>query len=93
MALIAKLYVNKRYLGYVAAVRKDGEAGEVCEYRVQGSVLDHNGDSYEVHEQDDLRLSHHYDDGAAALMSKALDLFSRRSALSALSLMAEDESV
>lgn len=93
MALIARLYVNNIQIGYVTATRKEGARGEMCEYRIEGVTRDEYGDLFEVSPEEDLRLTHHYDDGAAILMSKALELFDRRKALADLAAMAEEDAV
>lgn len=93
MALIARLYVNNIQIGYVAAVRKEGGRGNVCKYRIEGATRDVNGDVYELRREEDLHLYHHYDDGAAILMSKALELFDRRKTLADLAAMSEEDGI
>jgi len=69
MALFVKLFINAKEIANYSAVRVHGEPGQLCEYRI-GTI----GSDQQV------RVSHHYDDGAEALAAKVLlhELTSKR---------------
>ena len=60
MALFVKLFINAKEIANYSAVRVHGEPGQLCEYRI-GTIGN-----------DQVWVSHHYDDGAEALAAKVL---------------------
>lgn len=90
MAISAYIYINSKPIGCVTAVRKDGEPGQMCEYNIEGVIINPDGSTFELAREEGVSIKHHYDDGACSLMSSVLESFNSRKSLSELAEISEE---